>query len=149
VEWIRLAFEGVRITIEDVVQPVSWFTALTQLGFHFRGVEFASTFVSSFFGLLFSLGHSFFHDVSRIWNGNILDVSYAKAVINWSLGIDLSYSLTYIIGSLIMVLLSRNMFARTFAASILKFVVEHPKGPIAAVGVTIAALVIVVEKLAG
>jgi len=75
----------------------------------------------------------FFGDAWRVFSGDFSPTNI-DATRNWAVGIDLAYSLTYLIPCIAVVFLDRFPFARHVFLNMVQRIAEHPQGPIAALG---------------
>jgi hypothetical protein len=74
----------------------------------------------------------FFVDLGRVLSFDIA-IGPHETLINYAIGIDLLFSLFYILPCFSLVLMRRNQFTRTLFLNSVQWVAEHPKGVLSAI----------------
>jgi hypothetical protein len=74
---------------------------------------------------------SFFVDLGRVVTLDF-KIEPLETLINYAIGLDLLFSLIYIVPCLTLVLMQRSTLTRTLFLNIIQWVAEHPKGPLIA-----------------
>jgi hypothetical protein len=71
-------------------------------------------------------------DIGRILNFD-MNIDPSETLINYAIGIDVLFSLTYIVPCLALVLMQRSDLTRRLFLNFIQWIAEHPKGPFVAV----------------
>src|SRR5262249_28899013 len=74
----------------------------------------------------------FFVDIGRVLSFD-LAIYPQETLINYAIGIDLLFSLFYILPCFSLVLMRRNKFTRTLFLNSIQWLAEHPKGVLAVI----------------
>jgi hypothetical protein len=127
--WITLTISSASVLLGFYLStPVVVALFTKEFPFEFIGPSYI---VSTIAGYAYDNAKSLFVDIGRIVKFDF-DIGPAETLINYAIGIDLLFSLVYIVPCLLLVLMQRSDLTRKILLNIMQWVAEHPKGPLIA-----------------
>lgn len=134
--WVKLTFASVCFILG---RSLSWPLVVASFTKAFSFEAVGSPYVVS------TLAHygylnakALFIDLGRIARFD-LSIDPIETMINYAIGIDVLFSLLYIVPCLSLVLMQRSEWTRNLFLKIVQWIAEHPKGPIVALEEVVTA----------
>jgi hypothetical protein len=118
---------------------------------NFFELSFLSEFSVAFSVIVINIIATMRELVVDIWKFVHLDfrVSLVASAINWAIVTDLTYSIYFIVPSIILVTVQRSSFWRRTFLSLVLWIADHPKGAIHAVAEIMMGWLTMITKLVG
>ncbi|MDB5616179.1 hypothetical protein [Tardiphaga sp.] len=127
--WITMLASGVSARLElSLAVPIIISIFITSIPIMQIGVWFLSTVATFILNNMTRL----IADLGRIINFD-LNIGSHETLLNYAIGIDLIFSLIYILPCLAIVLVQRSDLTRTLFLNSVQWVAEHPRGPLIAI----------------
>jgi hypothetical protein len=127
--WTNLTFASVCFILGRLLSTPLVVAAFTKF-FSFEAVG-ATYIVTTLAHYGYLNAKTLFIDLGRIASFD-LAIDPVETIINYAIGLDVLFSLLYIVPCLLLVLMQRSEWTRNLFLRVVQWIAEHPKGPIVA-----------------
>jgi hypothetical protein len=135
--WFTIALAMTSILL-FIAQPLAAVYAQVTYLLPFWGKVFIFAFSGwSIVGMTYFRILSFFTDLWKTLHINYFDIPITNALVNWSIFIDLLFSLTYLLPCFALIAVHHNIRARRMLLDFVQLLSEHPRGPLIAFAETL------------
>lgn len=128
VVWLNLIFDPAAIYLDALIKGDFSLPALA---------KFFELVIYAFINIYSLLGYS----IAKVYESKIFSIDYLTTMINWTISVDIIFSLSLILSICSNKLISTSDSLRDYIANLIQYCAESPKGPFAVIAAGIVAVI--------